>query len=266
MEYYHLDAGITQLDMALVGRNQDWKEIWYYIREINENFKNTNYPTKKERDEAWRYFQNLIKQAKELQEQDFKKRQEDRQEFIRMSFYNKEKILECARCAERPWIIEDIASNVFDATIGALPAMFGVSLDSERYKLQERSRFLKEGFSLLGEYKQEMTAEDKREAWDVLNRVSEELNEDWASYKKLSESAYYKRQQKHHEWLERHKAHIMNLEDRLAKLEDMLESAKSESYQDKVSGWISEAEDKLSSIRGKISNVQSWLAEAKDKL
>src|SRR5437588_11222337 len=65
-----------------------WKELWNLAKEIGAGFKETRYPTKDEKDQAWKEFELLREQARRRSEESrarFEKQQEEWQQREQLS-------------------------------------------------------------------------------------------------------------------------------------------------------------------------------------
>ena len=55
-------------------------------------------------------------------------------------------------------------------------------------------------------------------------------------------------------------------QENLNRLEDMLCAARSDSYRDRVEGWIDEERERINEIENKIHLMRGWLSEMRAKL
>ncbi|WP_214019306.1 hypothetical protein [Methanoculleus sp.] len=143
-----------------------------------------------------------------------------------------------------------------------------------------------------------MSGRDKQEAFESLTRASEGLNAAWDEWKRArsaaieryhaeKQAAWEARQARRQEaiarreaWEERTRENIANLTDRLDslesaldrrqrnlfKLEGMRDSAWSDSYRDRVDGWIDEENERISDIQSTIDRIKGWIGDAEAKL
>jgi len=143
-----------------------------------------------------------------------------------------------------------------------------------------------------------MLGKHKKEASEALKKASEALHEAWDKWKSArgeaieqyhaeKQAAWETRQAKRAAWIakkeaweERMRENISKLEYRLdrlesalarrqsnlSKLEDMRDSARSDSYRDRVEGWIDEENDRISDIEKKIDQIKEWISDMTAKL
>lgn len=273
-----LNEEIDRLDAMLPGwltgsTTTEWKSVWSQINKINTIFKEVRFPAREDREEAWKRFQKMVAKAKEAQQEshdawDKKKHLSER---------HKDQILSRIRAAEPSSGIADVILSIATGGISmALNAVLG-PFDEQKSELQRCSAALKEAGDLLHEYKDEMLGRDKHEVFQALQAARERLNAAWDTYKRNRESAYT---HQHADRTRRVNERIENLEERterlsavLAKKEahlndlyEKLSDARSDDFRGVVSGWIREEESAIQEIREKLRNVETWLAEERDKL
>ncbi len=136
----------------------------------------------------------------------------------------------------------------------------------------------------MSEYKDEMMGRDKKEAFQALKDAQDSLNSAWESWKegkakaKEAKDEYYRAKREafqdkvrdriatHKERLEKLYAVLSKAEAHLDNLRDQRASAWSDSFRDRVEGWIDEEEDRISSIKEKIDRIEGWLDEDRGKL
>lgn len=156
--------------------------------------------------------------------------------------------------------------------------------DEKHAELIACSESLKEGWQLISRYKNEMIGRDKKEAFEALKDAQESLNNAWDKWKqgkaqaKDARNDYFRAkresfQDKVMERIETHKERLEKLysvlstfESHLDNLRDQRNSAWSDSFRDRVEGWIDEEENRISSIKEKIDRIEGWLEEDRRKL
>lgn len=171
-------------------------------------------------------------------------------------------------------------------------------LEEIRRELIGCNERLQQAWTRFNEYKRDLLPGDKIEAYRSLQTAREKLDEGWRRWREAKASA---RHQRHQEWERRernrearhterdarHRAfvdrvggNIAKLKDKLAKaraalekqeahlddLRDQYASAWSDGFRDRCSGWMDEAEDRISSIKEHIERLEGWLREERDKL
>ena len=265
-----------------------WGAAWGEIRSISAAFKETRFKENAQRQEAWRRFQSLVSRVKEIQSEEDRRRED----FKRTSQRHKDEILACASQAEPP---SEVGSALLSVIMPVIPlveaavnaVLPGPEIDETLRSLQYCSRKMKEGWNLLSDYKEEMTGKDREEAFQRLKYAQEVLNDAWGKWKDLKarvnevrEQAREARRERHEQWVERQRANIAKLEDRIERLNSVLshkeshlddlydkrDSARGDDFRSVVEGWIDDEQRAISDIKGKIEQVEDWLDEARSKL
>lgn len=251
-----------------------WGELWGLVREIGAGFKGIRYPSRVDREVAWSQYQELIAQAKRRSEE-AKERSEDALRSVQ-SLAN----------SSRP--VSDDGFSLFDILL--LPLTLAVALVAEilgateldqlspiREELKKCNSQLQDAWRLFNERKHEMLPGDRQKAWESLQEAKEKIDEGWGHWKEKNTEI---RERKQREWRERIEANIEKLEGQLDKARGALEhqqshledlnqkysEARGESYRSRVSDWIEECEERISSIQENIDRLEQWLSEARDKL
>lgn len=259
----------------------DWKAIWNQIRITGQSFKGSKFPSKEERESAWNKFQHLVNKVKVKQAENQKDYERKNDESARL----REMILSQARsaCPYDSGLADVILTIATGGTNLLLNAIMG-PFDEEKQMLKSCSEQLQKGWALLRDNKERMLGKDKEIAFEALNETKELLDRKWAAYKAERQRAWdeYQRERasKRHDWEQRIESNIRSLEERREKLNnvlahkerhldelyDNLRKAWSDDYQSRVSGWISEEESSIADIKEKLSNIEDWIYENKDKL
>lgn len=262
-----------------------WRPIWEDIKEISAAFKETGYPTKEERQEKWQHFQSVVQKVKKLQAEEREKWEEK----AYSSKQHKNEILACAEAATPAGPLADLVFSI--VTLPALPIkaalntiLPGGELDEKYEELKACSRKLQQGWALFSEYKHEMTGRDKKEVFEELRKAQESLNAAWDNWKKVKSEAREARaehfrakrqayEDKVREGIENLKGRLEKLygalsrsESHLGELKDKRDSAWSDSFRERVEGWIDEEEDRRANIKEKIDRIEGWLEEERGKL
>ncbi len=268
-----------------------WKVVWREIKNIGQAFKGSRFPTVEERQATWKRFQSIIARVKAGQE----RAKNEFAERIRQSEAHLEQIRSYAWSATPS---SDLADAILAICTGGLSVVLDAGLnailgpfDERKYELQRCSQILKEGWTYLTEHKGEMFGKHKQQAFAAISSASDSLDSAWKAwktgrqeaidhYRAEKHAAWEARQAKREAWEARMNENISELEDRLSRLEGALErrqghlshledqrsSAWSDSYRDRVDGWISEEHDRISDIESKISQIRGWISEMKAKL
>ena len=297
-DFEHLDARIEHLAIGaashLLGK-RDWKSLWATIKSIGADFKNTRYPNREQRHAAWNRFQSIVQKIKLDQDKEFGDRNSRRENSSR----HLAKINTLAENAEPDSAlgqalaegIAAIASHgltlIVKAGLNALPGEF----EEQQHRLRKRSEAMKVAWTYLSEHKEEMLGKDKAQAFATLKATKDRLDADWQEWKRgkneLFEERRKEREERHDAWVAKQAAwrskqeeFIERLETAEAKLEGALSKqeqhlvdlyekrrdAWSDSFRDRVEGWIDEARDQISQIEGKLSDVRAKLRDARDRL
>lgn len=268
-----------------------WNGVWGEIKNIGQAFKDSRFPTAHDRQAAWKRFQSIVARVKVCQQ----RAKTEFAERIRESESHLEQIRSYANSASPS---SDLADAILAICTGGLSAVLEAGMnailgpfDERKYELQKCSQVLKEGWAYFTQHKSEMLGRHKQQAFAALRSASDSLDGAWetwmtgrreaiGSYRAEKQAAWQARQAKREAWEARMNDNISKLEDRLGRLEgvldrrqshlshleDMRGSAWSDSYRDRVDGWISEEHDRISDIEGKISQIRGWISEMKAKL
>lgn len=280
------------------GERGKWKDVWDEIRSIGQTFKESRFPTVRDRQAAWDRFQSIIENVKACQQ----RAKEIVEENVRESNYHLEQILSYADRATPPSGLADVLLAICTGGLSiliteGLNAILG-QFDDRKFELQKCSEAMKEGWAYLSQNKSQMFGKDKQKAFEALKNASEALNEAWNEWKSArgraieqyhaeKQAAWEARQAqreariaKREAWEERMRENISKLEDRLdrlesaldrrqgnlSKLEDMRDSAWSDSYRDRAEEWIAEENERISDIERKIDQVKGWISDMEVKL
>lgn len=262
-----------------------WRDSWPLIKSISAGFRGVRYPSRDDHQRAWERFQGLVEIVKNEQEQ----AQKSFDARASTSRSHKNRILAYADAA-RP---SHAATAVFELVTGAfiirpvLAAVLGGQSDPWRETLQQCSSALKAGWQYLSENRRDIFRSDADEAVQALKESQAILNEEWAKYKGQRHAEYEARQalrrereEKRFAFKERVRERIANHESRIDRLEDVLRhkrshlsdlygkrsDARSDSFRDRVDGWIREEEQAISDIEDKIDRLRQWIQEERNRL
>ncbi len=276
-----------------------WKQVWSLIKEISAGFKTTRFPTKQEREEAWRRFQELVEEAKARGEADRARIAEQERNWEkrkRNSDQARSEILVKAHYTRPSTGIEQaIAAPILlpiQLVDAILRKILGLEdLDARKEELLSCNKAMREAWDLFGELKADLLPADKAQIYKTLSDAQARLDAAWADYKeegnrlwRLKQEAWERRQkereEKHQQFVERVNANIQKLEGNLEKAKDALErhesrleklredyeNAWSDSFKERCSGWIDECQEKVSDIQASIERLEGWLDEERSKL
>lgn len=159
-----------------------------------------------------------------------------------------------------------LAENIADQLLG---------LDRAKLEWEKRHEILRKAWSLLTEYKDQMSSADKQHVYDQLTSLNEDLEGDWAEWKEARRSYSEQRQASFRERVEarieqqdheRLSGVLEHKRGHLQELEEQRDSAWSDSFRDRVSDWIDQEESAIQSIEEKLDRIEATLKEEKDKL
>jgi len=289
-----IEALLDSLD-ALVsdaeGKGARWRDVWSEIKNIGQGFKEVRFPSPQERQAAWKRFQGIVGRVKTSQQR--------ASEAVEKNFRESERHLEQLRSyAWKATPSSGSADAIIAIATGGLSVLVQAGLDAilgpfdeRKLELQRCNEILKEGWAYLSDNKGEMLGKHKKEAFDALSKASDSLGSAWDMwktgrqeaadhYRSQKREAWEARQAKHEAWETRTRERLANLEDRvsrlegvlehkrsnLSKLEDMRDSAHSDTHRERVDGWIEEERDKIADIERKIDQIKGWIAETESKL
>ena len=292
-----LDSLQTLVD-EVEGKRGKWKDVWDEIKSVGQAFKESRFPTTQDRQAVWNRFQSIIANVKASQE----RAREIVEERIRESKYHLDQLLSYA---ERATPSSEAADTLIALCTGGLSILIkeGISailgpFDERRFELQKCNGAMKEVWAYLSRNKGQMFGKDKQEAFEALKKASEAVHEAWDKWKSTrreaieqyhaeKQAAWEARQAKREAWIAKREAwegrmreNISKLEDHLdhlesaldrrqsnlSKLEDMRDSAWSDSYRDRVAEWIGEENDRISDIEKKIDRIKGWISDTEAKL
>lgn len=288
MEYENLDKKIDQLESQFNSPwsgKRDWKALWSTIKEISSDFRGVSYGTRDERNAARDRFQSIVQSIKESQATEF----EQRNARVEQSAAHLSQIQYLANSAGADDALGELAVCV--ATLGmslvakaAIDALLGKS-DEEFQRLQRRSEIMKSAWAYLSDHKTEMTGRDKATVYTLLEKTKAHLEGDkerWKTHRKemIAEARKEQREAKQQEWRAGQRQFIERLEgaeykletalssrqEHLAKLIGQYESAWSDTYRERVEGWIDEERSNISAIESKLDDVRAKLSEARLRL
>lgn len=177
----------------------------------------------------------------------------------------------------------------------------GSKNDKPENPLRIKSQSLKDIRKFINDNKDDITREDKQKIFSRLDTVQSDLNRAWDDYKEQKESKKHEWERKQREFLAKLESRLANQiafknklegieekqqnfldklekrltnqqdylkkqEDRLEDLEDKYNDAYSDSFRDKVSGWIEEAKEKISEIENDIEQLEEKIREVENDI
>jgi hypothetical protein len=255
VDYNELDDLISALQAAVDETHPQrgyWGELWNLAREVGAGFKGTRYPTRADRENAWKKFQDLVAHAKARSEENRARIAEaDRQWEARQeeSQWARESI-RAKTAAARPLtgLERDIADIVLlpaRLIAAILLKLVGIEIPSQleeiRQELLACNEALREAWAEFNRRKADMLPGDKNQAFEGLQAARSQLDEAWRRWKEAKASLHEQRQreweqrqrirearqaeqyEKHQQFVMRVERNIANLEAKLGKATDALE-------------------------------------------
>ena len=281
----HIDRLEAMIPRGLfAGDNWDFKGIWRQIRETGAAFKGVRFPTKDEHEQAWSRFQALVQEVRG-------KQNERRSKFDQRREASEKLRDSLIRRAENALPDSGLGDVVLAIATGGLSVVLEMTLDAllgpydkRKQELLESSNALRAVWSDFSSRKSELLRDDKDTAFQALKNQQQKLDDLWAQYKAERQSAldsyHQEKRRRHEEWRERALANVRKNQERVSRLEGVLEhkrghldslydrlsDARSENYRERVAGWIAEEVSAISDIERKIGEIRDWISEDLAKL
>jgi predicted nucleic acid-binding Zn-ribbon protein len=305
MDYADLERLIDVLESRVEESNPQrgyWAELWKLVRDVGDGFKGARYPTNGEREAAWRRFQSLIQHAKTRSEKQ-RNLQEDRRREWENRQRRSESARDAVQGRAAGARLTTPGESAFaDAVLFPLTMIRTIveallhienvdQLHEIRRELAACNERLQQGWQIFNQNKGDMLPGDRNEAFNSLQEAREQIDSAWAQWKGAKEQFYERRhherlerkeerERKHRDFVDRVETNIAKLEEKLSRAEDALErqeahladlrdkqdSAWSESFRDRCSEWIDEAEERIESIKESIARLNRWLEEERDNI
>lgn len=312
MEYQELDALISELEGMIQDDSPQkgyWKQLWNLVGEIGTAFKGTRYPSGGDKDEAWKRFQSIVERAKTRSDENKERIREREREFEQRKNRSERarRAIEGQAAGARPLSgfergIADIFLLPLTLAERLLEALLGIKAKSELEQIHDElricSQHLKDAWRAFSDSKDAVLPGDKAQVYQTLTKAQERLNLAWdrwkaakSEFRAVQQRAWEAKQRdweerrrereiKQQQFVERVRANIRKLEDKLDnarsalsrnevhlnKLRDDYASAWNDGFRDRCSGWIDECEDKIRSIREHIERLEGWIDEERRKL
>jgi uncharacterized coiled-coil protein SlyX len=272
----------------------DWKHAWGEVKSIQQSFKDTRYHSRDEHQSAWNDFQGIVKQLKAAGDLSHQQSAE-RREFTRLSESHLEKLKRLADRARTPSGLDNfiiaVATGGLSVMIEAgIDALIGES-DKQKEELSSRSNYLKSARAYLSDNKADMSGFHKQAGFTYLQEVQAELDRDWQRWKSHRDGIYQERRQKYEErreaaarkkqvWQERQEEFIDRLESAIERKSDFIDKqrahlrelknrrdeSRSDSYRERVDGWIAEGQYKVEEATEQLEEMVEKLRDARAKL
>lgn len=245
-------------------QRHDWRPFWELARQIQERFKNTRYPTKEQREEAWRRF-NM------LRDEGNRRATEEREKFGRQSEELRNLIL--SKCNGISWSRVNDTLFFFDQTTADQVKAWG--------------RYLGEAMAMLRDHKHEMLAEHKQQCFERFQEIKESHEHFWRQYResRASQQANWEAKRTQHRQrraeiaakIESNRANncakrrkaleaLARQRSSVDDLREKLSETNSRKWQGIYETWIAEAEVKIDDIESSIRRMDEWIEEDERRL
>jgi hypothetical protein len=254
-----LETRTVKLPMGDFGTTlRVWRPAWDKARIIQEGFKEgTRYPVRADQEAAWQRF-NAIRN--DLSERSNKDR-------------------EWAFTVSKAWR-DSLLSDLQYAGYSRFADMLFFFDPTTVEEMKTQGARVKAVGQLLSENKHQIFREHKDEVFARIQEVRQTHDAFWGEYNKQREV----KKQEYRERIAGVKARVQgnissNLERRekavsayehslenIEKLEGMLATARGAEFQERVSGWLSEAIEKRDSILTSIRRIDEWIAQDRSRL
>lgn len=289
---------LNALADAAEGNKEKRLEFWSQVKSIDQLFKESRFPTPKDRQDSWKEFQAIIARVKAAQQQ-------AKEAFDKRLSQSEYHLSQLRSFADRATPSSELADVIIALCTGGLSVVLKAGLeallgpfDERKMELQRCEEARREGWAYLTKNKAEMLKTHKDEAFEALKKAEDSLRTAWDTWKSAKKDALdqfhaekratwearqaekQERLAKREAWEERVREQISNLQDRLERLEGVLahkrshiseledkrSEATSDSYRDRVEGWIDEEREKIAGIESQMDQIKGWIAEKIAKL
>jgi len=229
------------------------KQYWNKCNRIKDEFKETRFPSKEEKQEQWERYWEYRNEANNRSNN----RWEDKKSISK---------------SHKNYILSEIAASEPNDLFG-----FSIVNKNELISLGKR---LSNAMKYMSKYKDEMIGKHKNECFESGKEMREIHDSWWEGFKDEMERIRENKNARHEEYLERVRNRLdinyeklekakdaaQRVRDHIENLNDNISSAWNDDYIDRAQGWLSEAEDKLQNIEEWIDKLESWISDDEDKL
>ncbi len=279
----------------------DWKSAWSLIGQTGKAFKETRYDIREEKNAAWARYQLAIETVKSRQELYFKEKA-GRHDFFKSSEGHMYQVMALADHAKPSsglgeFVLFLVTGGLYGIGKMILEDLLG-KVDEERSELMRRSEYLKEAGAYLSDHKALMVGKHKQQAFEHMQPIRERLQADRQNWKQQKDEIYDEKRRQYEErqaekeakriawedrqqewrskqgafvasqdaWIERLEAKLEHQRAHLSELEQKRDDAWNDSFIERVSGWIDECENTISSIENDIAAASAKRDAAQDRL
>lgn len=302
MDYKELERLIDALKLAV--ENEDpqkgyWKALWALVNDIRTGLHQTRYPNLEEKRDAQSRLDELIAAAQARSALEKRGREEKQRAWEERKTKSQAALdrVESKVAGTRPMTeLERMIGTLILAPLlmleGMLRSVLGLEqLDEIHENIKACSANLRDAWSVFNDCKHDLLPGDRNTAYQQLNNAQKRLNDAWDNWRREKnrfheeqrrawEERQREREAKRNDFVQRVEANIDKLEDKIRKAEDALErqkahrsnleeqytSAWSDSFKERCSDWISEADDRIKDIEDSIESMKGWLEEERAKL
>ena len=271
---------------ALQNANRELKDLWKFFTSEKSNLLRNDKDT---------IYQALKSAESQLQEawDEWKKVQEEQSAELR------DKIIGMAeRAVPSAW--EEVIGTVGAAAITQGASLILEAFRDEEAELKWRSEKLREAWKFFTSEKSSLLRQHKEEAYDALKKAQDRLDGTWTEHKgakkKTMDNYYEAKRERHESWrkkveqnlennrqrrekfegvLKHKRQNLENSQQRCERLEGVLEhkrqhldklnedlnDARSNSYRERVEGWIEEELNSIQEIEGKLEDINNWIED-----
>ena len=268
---------------ALQNANKDLQELWDLAKAKNDNL------LRKDKDVVYQALRSANERLQEAWDQ-WKKVREEKSAELRDQIVGK---AETAVPPEWTELIELIGKIIIADETDGLSLLLEL-LDDEKSKLKAQRESLQEVWALFKREKNDLLPADKETVYQALKDAESRLQGAWGQYSSERDKYNEARREKHEAWrnrvegnlsknqqrfdklngvLEHKRQNLENNQQRIGKLENVLErkrqhldelnekhsDARSDSYRERVEGWIEKNESSIEDIEAKLEQVKGWI-------
>jgi hypothetical protein len=262
---------------------------------VGSGFKGTRYENKQNKDAAWQRFQKLCEPTRKRSEESRRQIEQQKKEWEQRQQRSEQvrSQIDGKAYGSRP--MSDFERSLADLILFPITMaerMIGLllgireksQLEEIREELKGCNQKLRAAWEIFNENKDALLPADKTRCYENLHKAREKLDEAWARLKEAGDQYY---QAKHAAWQEKQQNFRERVQVNIDKLEEKLDKARSalsrqeahldklrddystawnDSFKDRCSGWIDEAETRIRDIRGSIERMEGWPGEERNKL
>lgn len=238
------------------GARGDWPAVWDLEKEVRSAFGQTQFRTAYERHEFWQRFIAAVDGLRSL-----------RSAVEQESAEIRDRLLEHAESAVPSNWLQNLFDGFIDGMIGLSEGEYLANLKND---LQEGSSRLASARESARDAHDDLIPRDGKAVRDRLKAAKGDLDAAWERYRDRRRDWVHgiiqEKIDKLEGVLERKREQLDHKEAHVEELEAKRADASSEEYADRVSGWIEEEEERMSSLRGAIDDIEEKLCKLRSDL